>query len=61
MIKTTEMMLEELKNIPIRQPGFRVWRKRVYVFRLYGDYMRLTGQFRDIYWQAVSADRPIFF
>ena len=60
MIKTTEMMLEELKEYSNPAADFRVWRRRANVFRLYGDYMRLTGQFRDIYWQGVSMDRPIF-
>ena len=60
MIKTTEMMLEELKEYS--NPAARLSRmaKQANVFRLCEDYMKLTGQFRDTYWQGVSTDPPIF-
>ena len=61
MIKTTEMMLEELKEYsnPAARLS-RMGRNRVNVFRLCEDYMRLIEQFRDTYWQAVFTDRLIF-
>ena len=48
MIKTTEMMLEELKEYSNPAAKLSRMAKQGECFRLYGGYMRLTGQFRDI-------------
>lgn len=60
MIKTTEMMLEELKEYSNPASKLSRMAKQGECFPIVRGYMRLTGQFRDIYWQGVSMDRPIF-